>query len=158
MSVHPGPRDALEGIRVVECGDFVAPSYATKQLADLGAEVVKIEHPRGGDTARRRGPFAGGVENPDASGLFLYLNTNKRGIAVDLECAPGREILARLSEQADLVLHDVAPAGIKSRGLDADALRAPLRGQGRGDRHGPSGRERERAAEVDRCVQAGEVA
>ena len=126
MSVHPGPRDALEGIRVVECGDFVAPSYATKQLADLGAEVVKIEHPRGGDTARRRGPFAGGVENPDAeaSGLFIYLNTNKRGIAVDLECAPGREILARLSEQADLVLHDVAPAGIKSRGLDADALRA----------------------------------
>ena len=124
VSVHPGPRDALEGIRVVECGDFVAPSYATKQLADLGAEVVKIEHPRGGDTARRRGPFAGGVENPDASGLFLYLNTNKRGIAVDLECAPGREILARLSEQADLVLHDVAPAGIKSRGLDADALRA----------------------------------
>jgi len=119
----PTSRDALGGIRVVECGDFVPAAYAAKQLADLGAEVVKIEHPRG-DTARRRGPFAGGRENPDASGLYLYLNTNKRGIAVDLERPAGREILGRLADRADLVVHDVAPAAIAASGLDDAELRA----------------------------------
>jgi len=119
----PTSRDALGGIRVVECGDFVPAAYAAKQLADLGADVVKIEHPRG-DTARRRGPFAGGRENPDASGLYLYLNTNKRGIAVDLERPAGREILGRLADRADLVVHDVAPAAIAASGLDDAELRA----------------------------------
>ena len=123
MASTPTSRDALGGIRVVECGDFVPAAYAAKQLADLGAEVVKIEHPRG-DTARRRGPFAGGRENPDASGLYLYLNTNKRGIAVDLERPAGREILGRLADRADLVVHDVAPAAIAASGLDDAELRA----------------------------------
>lgn len=123
MPANPPSRDALGGVRVVECGDFVAASYAAKQLADLGAEVVKIEHPRG-DTARRRGPFAGGRENPDASGLFLYLNTNKRGIAVDLDRPAGQEVLARLADRADLLVHDVPPASIAARGLDDGELRA----------------------------------
>ncbi|HZR80701.1 MAG TPA: CoA transferase [Candidatus Binatia bacterium] len=124
MSATPTARDALAGIRVVECGDFVAASYAAKQLADLGAEVVKIEPPGSGDTARRRGPFAGGRPDPDASGLYLYLNTNKRGIAVDLERSEGREVLARLAREADVVIHDVAPLDIARLGLDADELRA----------------------------------
>jgi len=75
---------------------------------------VKIEHPRG-DTARRRGHFAGGRQTPDASGLFLYLNTNKRGIAVDLDRSAGQEILARLAHRADLLVHDVPPASIAAR-------------------------------------------
>src|SRR5215831_6917706 len=104
MPAERQARGALDGIRVVECGDFVAPSYATKQLADLCADVIKIEIPGAGDTARRRGPFAGGGADPDRSGLYLYLNTNKRGIAVDLERAEGREILARLAQTADLVV------------------------------------------------------
>jgi len=124
VSATPTARDALAGIRVVECGDFVAASYAAKQLADLGAEVVKIEPPGSGDTARRRGPFAGGRPDPDASGLYLYLNTNKRGIAVDLERSEGREVLARLAREADVVIHDVAPLDIARLGLDADELRA----------------------------------
>ncbi|MFM7735698.1 MAG: CoA transferase, partial [Alphaproteobacteria bacterium] len=123
MATNPPNRDALGGVSVVECGDFVAAAYATKQLADLGAEVVKVEHPRG-DTARRRGPFAGGVENPDASGLYLYLNTNKRGIAVDLDRPAGQEILSRLADRADLLVHDVPPASIAARGLDDGELRA----------------------------------
>jgi CoA:oxalate CoA-transferase len=116
-------RDALAGIRVVECGDFVAASFAAKQLADLGAEVVKIETPGRGDTARHRGPWAGSPD-PDRSGLYLYLNTNKHGIAVDLEKADGRAVLARLVRDADLVIHDVAPARIAQLGLDDGALRA----------------------------------
>jgi crotonobetainyl-CoA:carnitine CoA-transferase CaiB-like acyl-CoA transferase len=124
MPAERQARGALDGIRVVECGDFVAPSYATKQLADLGADVIKIEIPGAGDTARRRGPFAGGGADPDRSGLYLYLNTNKRGIAVDLERAEGREILARLAQTADLVVHNVAPSRIESSGLSPTALRA----------------------------------
>jgi len=116
-------RDALAGIRVVECGDFVSSSFAAKQLADLGAEVIKIESPGRGDTARHRGPYAG-TPDLDRSGLFLYLNTNKRGIAVDLESASGREILARLAATADLVIHNVAPADIDRLGLNDVRLRA----------------------------------
>jgi crotonobetainyl-CoA:carnitine CoA-transferase CaiB-like acyl-CoA transferase len=114
---------ALAGVRVIECGDLVAAPFAAKQLADLGAEVIKVESPRGGDSARRRGPFAG-TADPERSGLFLYLNTNKHGIAVDLERPEGREILQRLAQGADLLIHDVAPARIAGSGLDDRALRA----------------------------------
>jgi crotonobetainyl-CoA:carnitine CoA-transferase CaiB-like acyl-CoA transferase len=123
VAAASNPRDALAGIRVVECGDFVAPSFAAKQLADLGADVVKIEVPGRGDTARHRGPYAGAVD-PERSGFYLYLNTNKRGIAVDLERPEGREILGRLARDADLVIHNVAPNDIASHGLDDAALRA----------------------------------
>ena len=116
-------RDALAGIRVVECGDSVAASFAAKQLADLGADVIKIEPPGRGDATRRRGPWAG-APDPDRSGLFLYLNTNKHGIAVDLETADGRAVLARLARDADLVIHDAAPARIAALGLDDTTLRA----------------------------------
>ena len=78
---------ALDGIRVLEVGgELVGAAYATKLLADLGADVVKIEPPAG-DPTRRRGPFAGGAPHPERSGLFLYLNTNKRGVALDLQAA-----------------------------------------------------------------------
>jgi CoA:oxalate CoA-transferase len=69
----------LAGINVVECGEGIAPAFAAKMMADLGANVLKIEAP-GGDRARQRGPFPNDEENPEQSGLFLYLNTNKRGI------------------------------------------------------------------------------
>ena len=75
---------ALDGVRVVEVGSLVGAAYATKLLADLGADVVKVEPPDGGDAARHRGPFPGGVPHPERSGLFLYLNANKRGVALDL--------------------------------------------------------------------------
>ncbi len=73
----------LEGVKVLELGHMVSASYATKLMADLGAEVVKVEEPTG-DLARQRGPFPGGVADPEKSGLFLYLNTNKRGVTLDL--------------------------------------------------------------------------
>ncbi len=118
-----GSSAALSGIRVIECGDFVASSYAAKQLADLGAEVIKVEPP-GGDTARRRGPYAGGIPDPNRSGLFLYLNTNKHGIVLDLDRPEGRAVLERLAASANLVLHNVPPAEIEAKGLDDARLRA----------------------------------
>src|SRR5262249_62038827 len=73
----------LEGVKVLELGTMVSAATATKLMADLGADVVKVEEPQG-DPARRRGPFPGGVVDPEKSGLFLYLNTNKRGVTLDL--------------------------------------------------------------------------
>ena len=64
----------LEGVRILELGNMVSAAYATKLLADLGADVIKIEEPSG-DEARTRGPFPQGQADPEQSGLFLYLNT-----------------------------------------------------------------------------------
>lgn len=116
-------RGALDGLRVVECGELVAAAYAGKLLADLGAEVIKVEPPAG-DATRRRGPFPGGSPDPDRSGLFLYLNTNKRGVALDTATARGRAALAALARQADLLVHNVAPAAMAAHGLDYAALAA----------------------------------
>jgi crotonobetainyl-CoA:carnitine CoA-transferase CaiB-like acyl-CoA transferase len=112
---------ALAGIRVLECGRTVAAAYATKLLADLGAEVIKIE-PREGDPARRRGPFPGGEPHPERSGLFLYLNCNKRGVTLDLGEARGRGLLGRLAEGADLLVHDLPPRSMDSHGLTYESL------------------------------------
>ena len=87
----------LAGIRVLELGELVSAPYATKLLADLGAEVIKVEGPSG-DRARRRGPYRHGA-NPDASGLFLALNTNKRSVVVSEANAP--DLLPPLLADAD---------------------------------------------------------
>jgi len=83
---------ALDDLRVLEVGDLVSAAYATKLLADLGADVVKVEARRG-DLARGRGPFPRNTPHPDASGLFLYLNANKRGITLDLTHPRGQAAL-----------------------------------------------------------------
>jgi crotonobetainyl-CoA:carnitine CoA-transferase CaiB-like acyl-CoA transferase len=114
---------ALDGIRVLEVGDLVGAAYATKLLADLGADVVKIEPPEG-DGARRRGPFPGGTPHPERSGLFLYLNANKRGIALDLRDRRGRDAFDRLVAGADLLIHDVPPFAMASLGLEWGRLQA----------------------------------
>jgi crotonobetainyl-CoA:carnitine CoA-transferase CaiB-like acyl-CoA transferase len=123
VSTGSGPT-ALDGLRVLEIGDLVGASYATKMMADLGADVVKIERPGIGDGSRRRGPFPGGVAHPEKSGLFLYLNTNKRGITLDLRSARGREVLDRLVADADLLVHEVHPTEMAACGLDWDRLSA----------------------------------
>jgi crotonobetainyl-CoA:carnitine CoA-transferase CaiB-like acyl-CoA transferase len=112
----------LAGIRVVELGQMVAVPWAAKLLADLGADVIKVEPP-GGDRSRSRGPFAG-APDPDASGLFVYLNTNKRSMVADLSVAADRERVARLLADADLLLHDLSPAAVAEWGLDAGSLRS----------------------------------
>lgn len=83
------PGRALESVRVVEVGSGVSAAYAAKLCADLGADVIKVESPEG-DQTRRAGPFPGNVTDPESSGLFLYLNSNKRGVALELDSAPDR--------------------------------------------------------------------
>ncbi|MGE4096271.1 MAG: CaiB/BaiF CoA transferase family protein, partial [Candidatus Binatia bacterium] len=111
----------LTGLKVIECGNMVSASYLGKLLADLGAEVVKVEEP-GGDLARKRGPFPGDTPHPEKSGLFLYLNANKRGVTLNLREPRGRAVLQSLCAHADLLIHNYHPTEMKDVGLDFDAL------------------------------------
>ncbi|HLY36509.1 MAG TPA: CoA transferase [Candidatus Binatia bacterium] len=115
---------ALGHLRILEIGDGVGAAYATKLLADLGADVVKVEPPGRGDRTRHRGPFPGGVPDPEKSGLFLYLNANKRGIVLDLHAARGQETLDRLAARADLLVHDVHTTAMAAHGLEWEKLSA----------------------------------
>ena len=111
----------FNAIKVVECGDGVAAAFGAKMLADLGADVIKIEPP-GGDVTRRRGPFPQGKADPEKSGLFIYLNANKRGVVADLKRPEGHEMLARMLQHADVLFHNVPPAERAAHGLDSSAL------------------------------------
>lgn len=113
--------DALHELRVVEIGEDLASAYATKLLADLGAQVVKLEPPMG-DALRQWGPFPRDRPDPERSGLFRYLNTNKRSIALDLATPAGvRDALALLTG-ADLLLESNRPGWLEERGLGPAAL------------------------------------
>jgi len=106
----------LDGIRVLDLTG--EPGFlAGKILADAGADVVKVEPP-GGDSARRRGPFVGDVEDPERSLPWLAMNTSKRGITLDLERPRGRELYRRLCAGADVVLETFAPGWLAERGID----------------------------------------
>ena len=112
---------ALEGVRVLDLtGEMGA--YCTKLLADLGADVIKIEPP-GGDPARNMAPFVGDEPGPDRSLNFLYQNTSKRSITLDLEDAADREKLRKLMPTVDIVVEDFAPGYLDSLDLGYEALR-----------------------------------
>src|SRR5439155_5712321 len=86
---------ALAGLRVLECGDFVAAPYAASLRGHLGADVVKVEPPTG-DSNRRRGPYPGGAADAETGGLHLFIDQAKRGVVLDLDTAGGRAKLRRL--------------------------------------------------------------
>ena len=114
----------LSDLRVLEIGSMLSAPYCGKLLADAGAAVVKLEPPAVGDAARRYGPWPGDVPHPERSGLFLYLNSNKRGITANLETPTGRGILRRLAAESDVVVHNLPPSDMDRVGLDYDALAA----------------------------------
>ena len=115
---------ALPNLRVLEIASLIPGPYCGKLLASLGAEVIKAEPPGVGDPGRRRGPFPSDEPHPERSGLFLYLNTGKRGITLDLENPAGRDLLRRLVAHVDMVVHDYTPARAAEVGLDSDSLLA----------------------------------
>ncbi|WP_202237267.1 CaiB/BaiF CoA transferase family protein [Actinacidiphila reveromycinica] len=112
----------LKQLRVIDASSLVAGPYCAKLFADFGAEVVKVEPPRG-DEARRREPFLDDRPGPETSGTFLYLNLNKRGVTIDLERAEGRELFRRLLADADILIEDRSPAENERLGLDYASLR-----------------------------------
>jgi CoA:oxalate CoA-transferase len=114
---------ALSDLKIIEVGEMVSAPYCGKLLADLGADVIKVERPKVGDRARTRGPFPKDDPHPDKSGLFLYLNTNKRGITLDLAQAEGMELLERLAADADVLIHNVMPSDMERVGLTYDRMK-----------------------------------
>jgi crotonobetainyl-CoA:carnitine CoA-transferase CaiB-like acyl-CoA transferase len=113
----------LEGISVVECGQGIAASFAARLIADLGADVIKVEPPQG-DRTRARGPFPADRPNPEKSGLFIFLNASKRSVKVDLSKAEGRALLNGLLRGADILLHNVHPADRDAVGLRSEHVAA----------------------------------
>ena len=107
----------LAGIRVVEIGNYMAGPYCGMQLADLGADVVKVEHPTAGDLARLLEPLASGE-----SGNFARLNRDKRSLAIDLKREEGRAIFRRLAGRADVIVENLRPGTMDDLGLPPASL------------------------------------
>jgi crotonobetainyl-CoA:carnitine CoA-transferase CaiB-like acyl-CoA transferase len=112
----------LDGVTVLDFTHYVAGPACTRTLAGWGAEVIKVERPGVGDGARRLGPFPGDRPDPERSGLFLYLNTGKKSVTLDLKSATGRKIALDLAGQADLVVESFRPGVMASLGLDYATL------------------------------------
>ena len=111
------------GVRIVEYATMVSGPYCGKLFADMGADVIKVEEPPSGDPARQRGPFPGDEPHPERSGLFLYLNTSKRGIGLGLDLPAGREAFASLVASADVLIDNHPPERLESLGLGWEELR-----------------------------------
>ena len=112
----------LEGVLVLDLSRVLAGPYCTMMLGDLGARVIKVEHPEDGDVTRGWGP-----PYDDASGLsayYLAVNRNKESIALDLGSPAGAESVRRLAARADVVVENFPPGGLERFGLSLDALRA----------------------------------
>lgn len=110
----------LTGVRVLDLSRVLSGPFATQQLVDLGAEVIKIEHPRAGDDTRRFGPpFLEGE-----STYFMSINRGKRSVAVDLKDERGRDLVLELAKRSDVVLENFRPGTAKRLGLGSEQLRA----------------------------------
>src|SRR5512136_491631 len=109
----------LTGVRVLDLSRLLPGPYATLVLADLGAEVVKLEDPRGGDYLRWMPPMAG-----EQSGWFHALNRNKRSLALDLRRPEGIAALRRLVRRFDVVVESFRPGVMERLGAGYEALRA----------------------------------
>ncbi len=110
-------------LRVLDLGQHVAGPYCTKLLADLGADVIKVERP-GGDPLRAWGPFPDDKPGSNAGGLFRYLNANKRNVVLDLKSEAGAAAARALVAEADLVVENFSPGTLESFGLGFERMRA----------------------------------
>jgi len=109
----------LQGIRVIDLTRVLAGPFATQSLGDLGAEILKIEPPGGGDETRRFPPFIAGESH-----YFLGINRNKKSLVIDLQQAAGADILRRLVARADILVENYRPGVMDRLGLGYEALAA----------------------------------
>ncbi len=115
---------ALDGIRVVEIGEMVASPFCSRLFADYGADVIKVEPPGCGDRSRTWGPFPDDEPDPEKSGLFFFLNSNKRGVTLDVTRPEGRALLLDLLRTADVFVHGARPAQLRAWDLEYETLTA----------------------------------
>ncbi|MFQ6030083.1 MAG: CaiB/BaiF CoA transferase family protein, partial [Dehalococcoidia bacterium] len=113
----------LAGVKVIDLTHYFSGPYCTKLLATLGAEVIKIERPRQGDPARQIPPFANARLKEESGAWFLYLNTSKKSITLDLKSAKGKEILLELVRSADILVENFSPGVMDRLGLSYEALK-----------------------------------
>jgi itaconate CoA-transferase len=109
----------LAGIRVVALEQAVAAPFASRQLADMGADVIKIERPEGGDSARA---YDGALHGNSA--YFAWLNRGKRSVVLDVKAPHDHDVLTRLLARADVFVHNLAPGAVERLGFGYDDLRA----------------------------------
>ena len=115
------PSAPLEGIRVVEWGEMISAPFCAKLLAELGADVIKVES-AAGDPARRRGPFPNGLRHSERSGSFLFANLGKRGVTLDIETEAGIERLHSLIATADILVENQPYDLLDKIGISAEQL------------------------------------
>ena len=114
----------LSEVNVLELAHAPSGAFCAKLLADQGADAIKVEPPGSGDQARHEPPFIGGDPHPERSTAFLALNTNKRGITLDLEQAAGRSLFLQLASGADVIIESFQPGHLARLRLGHDVLRA----------------------------------
>ena len=112
---------ALTGRRILDCSQFVTGPYCARVLADVGAEVIKVEPPSG-DISRTSGPFPGHTPDPEKSALFLYNNFNKLGVTLNLENPKGQDVFKKLVKDADILIEDNPPGKMEEAGLGYETL------------------------------------
>jgi crotonobetainyl-CoA:carnitine CoA-transferase CaiB-like acyl-CoA transferase len=113
----------LAGLRVLEVTSGIAGAWCGKLLADYGAHVIKVERPGTGDAARGHGPFRGAPDR-EASALFLWHNTSKHSVTVNIAARSGRDVVLRLAARSDAVVLDQTATELSALRLTPDALRA----------------------------------
>jgi len=113
---------ALSDVKVLDLSWHVTGPYCTKLLADYGADVIKVERLHDGDPTRKMGPFPEDAPHPEKSALFLHLNTNKRGITLNLQSGDGRRIVKELIKEVDILVENFRPGVMSNLGLDYDTL------------------------------------
>ena len=114
---------ALLGLRIVEIGRGVSAPYCCKMLADLGADVIKVEQLGGGDPLRQTGTFPSDSRDLSVGGLYHYLNTNKRSVTYDVDNNSGVDVVLRLVAEADIVVENLGAGVLDRLGLGFDRLR-----------------------------------
>ena len=112
----------LEGVRVLDATHIVAGPFCSLILADMGAEVIKIERPRTGDLARGRGPFIGGAEER-VSSRYLGVNRNKKSVTLDLRNPRCKEAFENLVRASDVLLDNWGPGAFRRLGLGYNHLK-----------------------------------
>ena len=113
---------ALAGVKVLDLTQGIAGPYATKILAGFGAEVIKIENPNKGDVARRMGPFLHDEPHSEKSGLFIYLNGNKKSVTLNLKTTTGVHIFNKMAAKSDIIIESFKPGTMERFSLGYDNL------------------------------------
>ena len=109
-------------MKIIDLSHYMAGPYCTKLLCGLGADVIKVEKPDGGDPARKLGPFPGDKPDPERSGMFSFLNAGKKGVTLNLKTQLGIEIFKKLIEDADVLVENFEPRVMIGLGLDYESL------------------------------------